>query len=507
MEICTAGLLAFILCLTFIYLYTKNAHGFFRRLGISGPVPKALFGIFPEYKAKGFAQTDLDLTKQYGKVVGIYHGHKPVLLVADPDIVKAVCVTQFSKFPNRKIGLDLGPLLRRTVALSKNNQWKFLREHISEIFQPIYLIKITGKLVQSAEHLVSNVQTILLNEKDFNFQDLCLSYSVDSLCNSLFSHNVDSFNNKKDTTVTMIRKGWIAGNVGVVKPALACAVCPAMSRYFAFRKYDAIPSDVIEFLKSLVINKMTERHDSEGYSDFLAFLMNKCRRNSIVTDSQNNTTKQTGNLSYDYRLSEEEIVANSLFFFLAGYDTTASAVIFTLYCLAKNVECQEKLIQEIQSCVDKTGLSYDVVDAMSYLEMVLCETLRLFPTYLRFSREVERDTNIKGTIFTKGIEVAFSVYALHMNEEYFPDPGRFDPERFNEENTSKRNPFCYVPFGVGSRDCFGQAYAKLAIKVAVISLLTKFKFSLSKVQKDPPELSKEMYIRPAKGLWLSVEPR
>ena len=503
MELCTVGLLVIILILTFLYMSMKRAHEFFKRHGIAGPQPARMFGTFSEYRKKGLLQTDMDLISKYGNVVGIYHGHMPVLLVADPEMIEAICIKHFDKFRNRKINLDLGSLLRKTVALSNDGQWRFLRDQISEVFKPIYLKKISGNLLQSTNHLISNIEDKLKNETDFDFQELCLCFSVDSMCNSLFSHNINSYKDKEDKIVNMIRKGWSAGTVGIARPALACAICPLMATMFSIFHYNAIPSDVREFFSQVVTSNMLKRHTDGEQNDLLSFIMKTTRRNSTV-ECQNNTARTINNVSSEYKLSETEMVANCLFFFLAGYDTTASTVVFTLYCLAKNQDCQEQLVKEIQNNISDT---LDDVDKLEYLDMVINESLRIFPTYLRFSRCVQEDIVIKGTKFCKGTEVSFPVYAIHRNPEYFPDPEKFDPNRFSYLNTSKRNPFSFIPFGVGQRDCFAQTYAKITVKTAVVALLQKFRFSLSKKQMDPPPLSKGFYLRPENGLWLTVEKR
>ncbi|XP_076114096.1 cytochrome P450 3A13-like isoform X1 [Mytilus galloprovincialis] len=508
MECVTSFILfGIVFTLLLIFIYMKKAHSFFQRLGISGPQPAPFFGIFPEYKKKGITELDLELINKYGNVVGIYHGHKPVVLVADPEMIQDICITKFNKFKNRKVNLDLGPLLRKTVALSDNGQWTFLREHISEVFKPNYLEQITGKLLQSTEHLIHNIEEKLTAENDFDFQELCLAFSVDSLCNSLFGYNVNSYKDREDKTVDMIKKGWMAGTAGIARPAVACAVCPAMTKIFSAFSYNAIPTDVRKYLTNLVTKKMKKRHTEGGRTDLLSFIMTSSRRRSIIVDSQNNTTKSAENMASDYRLSETEIVANCLFFFLAGYDTTASTIVFTLYCLAKHPECQDKVLSEISNNLSSENLSYDDIENLQYLDMVLNETLRIFPTYLRYGRAVGEDTVIKGIKFPKGTEIQFPIYAIHRNKDNFPNPEKFDPNRFSKENVSKRHPMSFIPFGAGPRDCFGQSYAKLAVKIAVVSLIQKYKFSLSSKQNDPPTLAKTFYLRPENGLWLTVDRR
>lgn len=505
MELSTL-VLGIVFILTLLFIWMKRAHGFFKRNGIPGPEPTPLFGIFPEYKKKGVYQTDMDLVSQYGNVVGIYHGHRPVVLVADPEMIESICISNFDKFRNRKVPLDFGPMLRKTVSLSTDGQWRFLRDQISTLFNPTCLNKITSKIVESSDHLCNNIEEKLHNEKDIDLHPLCLSFSIDSMCNCLFGDNINSYKDETSHMVEMIKKGWLAGNEGVAKPVMACAVCPAMKSVFSMLQYNAIPSDVRSYFTKLVTKHMLRRHKDGGKNDLMSFLMKNSRRKSVV-ESPDYTTKNRHNISSDYRLSETEIVANCLFFFLAGYDTTATTLVFLLYCLAENPDCQDLLAKEISN-IKTNDSDSDGVEGLQYLDMIFKETLRMFPPYLRFGRCVEEDVVIRGKKFYKGTEAAFPVYAIHRNPKIFPNPDKFDPHRFKEDCISKRHPLSFIPFGAGPRDCFAQSYTKLVVKTAVVCLLQKYRFSLSSSQKDPPALSKKgIYLRPQNGVWLSITKR
>lgn len=113
---------------------------------------------------------------------------------------------------------------------------------------------------------------------------------------------------------------------------------------------------------------------------------------------------------------------------------------------------------------------------MKYLEMVIKETLRLYPSVPLYGRTVVEDFSIDKYSFKKGTEIAFGVFSLHRNPEIYPNPDVFDPERFTLEETVKRHPFSYLPFSAGYRNCVGQKFAMMEMKATIGMLVRKFVF-------------------------------
>uniref|UniRef100_A0A8D2DS30 unspecific monooxygenase n=1 Tax=Sciurus vulgaris TaxID=55149 RepID=A0A8D2DS30_SCIVU len=129
-------------------------------------------------------------------------------------------------------------------------------------------------------------------------------------------------------------------------------------------------------------------------------------------------------------LSDLELVAQSIIFIFAGYDTTSSTLSFIIYTLATHPEVQKKLQQEIDAALpNKAPVTYDVLFEMEYLDMVVNETLRLYPVIERIVRVCKKDVEINGVFIPKGTVVAVPIYSLHQNPKYWPEPEKFSPER------------------------------------------------------------------------------
>ncbi|XP_026824662.1 cytochrome P450 4C1-like [Ooceraea biroi] len=179
----------------------------------------------------------------------------------------------------------------------------------------------------------------------------------------------------------------------------------------------------------------------------------------------------------DNPLSDDQLQAQVHTFLLASQDTTAAAIIWTLFLLGNNLEHQEKLHEELEkhfqdseTLADGTKLSQ-----LKYLDRVIKETLRLYPSVPVISRTLTENVKIGDYMLPQNIEVVLSLIVIHRNPEFWPDPTKFDPDRFLPENTKARNQYAYIPFSAGPRNCIGQKFALLVIKTLLTAILRKWR--------------------------------
>jgi cytochrome P450 family 4 len=184
-------------------------------------------------------------------------------------------------------------------------------------------------------------------------------------------------------------------------------------------------------------------------------------------------------------------------FMFAGHDTTGIAITFILFLLAHHPEAQEKILEEIRETKESSGtddILFNDLNNMKYLERVIKECLRIYSPVpfiaRRITEEVEygikmlivnSPTSYKhililsdGFILPADTIIHFHIYDLHHDPEQFPDPEKFDPDRFLPENIEKQKNFAYIPFSAGPRNCIGQKFALLEIKTLLVTLLPKF---------------------------------
>ncbi|XP_052610686.1 cytochrome P450 3A25-like [Peromyscus californicus insignis] len=202
-------------------------------------------------------------------------------------------------------------------------------------------------------------------------------------------------------------------------------------------------------------------------------------------------------------LSDTEITAQSVVFIFAGYEATSTSISFVMYQLATHPGVQKKLQDEIDRALpNKAPVTYDAL-----MDMVVNETLRLYPAANRLERISKKDVEINGVFIPKGTIVIVPTYPLHQDPEYWPEPEEFCPERFSKENKGSINPYVYLPFGNGPRNCLGLRFALINMKLAVIRVLQNFTLQPCEETQIPLKLSKRTIFQPEKPIILKVVSR
>ena len=185
---------------------------------------------------------------------------------------------------------------------------------------------------------------------------------------------------------------------------------------------------------------------------------------------------------------------------------------FALHELARHPEVYENLVTEIDSVLGpadgimKFPTAKQMEEEMPYMEMVLNEVLRIYPPAGGTSRTVPETFEYKGFIFPKGMNVAPSIFLMHRNPEFWPEPEKFDPERFTKANSEGRPLYAFFPFSAGSRICIGKKFFNLEAKSVLATLLR-----VVKIEADPLKTSGEMssisgLLKP-KSVWIKISPR
>ncbi|XP_023989905.1 cytochrome P450 4F2 isoform X4 [Physeter macrocephalus] len=206
-------------------------------------------------------------------------------------------------------------------------------------------------------------------------------------------------------------------------------------------------------------------------------------------------------------LSDEDIRAEADTFMFEGHDTTASGLSWVLYNLAKHPEYQERCRQEVQELLrdrEPKEIEWDDLAQLPFLTMCIKESLRLHPPVTVISRRCTQDTVLPdGRVIPKGVICLISIFGTHHNPSVWPDPGVYDPFRFDPENIKGRSPLAFIPFSAGPRNCIGQSFAMTEMKVVLALTLLRFRVL---PDTEEPRRKPELILRAEGGLWLRVEP-
>uniref|UniRef100_A0A0K8TUK7 Cytochrome p450 n=1 Tax=Epiphyas postvittana TaxID=65032 RepID=A0A0K8TUK7_EPIPO len=193
-------------------------------------------------------------------------------------------------------------------------------------------------------------------------------------------------------------------------------------------------------------------------------------------------------------------------FMFEGHDTTASGLVYGLYCIAKHPEVQQKILEEQKEILGddlERDPTFSELQQMKYLECVIKESLRLYPSVPIIQRLITRDVEMSGLQFVKNSSVIINIYHMHRHPDVFEDPLEFRPERFHASNSFK-SPFSWVPFSAGPRNCIGQKFAMLELKVTLAALVKRFKILPG---EGEPEPCGDLILRSRNGVHVRMLPR
>lgn len=204
-------------------------------------------------------------------------------------------------------------------------------------------------------------------------------------------------------------------------------------------------------------------------------------------------------------LTDREIRNEVDTFMFEGHDTTTSGISWTLYCLAKHPEHQDKVRDEVRRVLNgRDQLEYEDLKELQYTQWCIKEAMRLYPPVFLLFRETSEEIEVDGRKIPKGVWVAIVIYFLHHNPNVWPNPDVFDPLRFEPSNAKNRDPYAYLAFSAGSRNCIGQNFAINEEKVVVASVVNRY--CLSIVEGHVVEMLPLVVLRAKYDIKLNLEP-
>jgi len=203
--------------------------------------------------------------------------------------------------------------------------------------------------------------------------------------------------------------------------------------------------------------------------------------------------------------SEQSLRDQVITIFLAGYETVANALSWTWYLLSQNPDCERRFHDEIDHELPGRLPAFDDLPRLRYVEMVLAESMRLYPPAWAMGRYARNDFQLGDFLLPAKTTVLMSQFITHRDARYFPDPLRFNPERFTPEARSRRTKLTYFPFGAGVRQCIGESFAWMEGVLLLATLAQKWKLRLVPGHRVEPEPL--ITLRPRYGMRMQLEAR
>lgn len=203
-------------------------------------------------------------------------------------------------------------------------------------------------------------------------------------------------------------------------------------------------------------------------------------------------------------MTDAELIANLYGFLVAGHETSAVALGWSLWLLAKDQASQERVHDEFREIVGDADVGPETVEKLQFTKQVIQESMRLFPPAAAIGRQPREDMMLGPHKISKNEPVYVELWALHRHEKLWGEPNAFDPDRFAPEKSKTRHRCAYMPFGAGPRICIGMGFAMLEMTAILAMLVRDFRFA--PVEGHRPELAPDFTTRTRGGLPLHVRP-
>lgn len=485
---CLNGIIFILLTLIIVIYYymTRNFH-YWKNRGVNEIPPRFFFGNFakclnlklsPGYLLKSFYEQNENLP-----YVGIYIFNKPCLLLRDPEIIKKILIKDFHNFTDKLMrSSEKEKLSNNCIFLISNPAWKYFKSNLSSLFTSSKLKSMFEYLEDVREDLNYYLDSLNLKgfEKRVNIKELCAKFTIDVVGLTVLGLKLNCLRNPHAEFQKIVkRKMTGVSNLRRAMEVTSICLMPQISTLCDFRFFE---NDGIEFFRKFFCASLHEREKTKVKRNDLIDLLIQLRENCVKNSSD----------EINFNLDENDLLSQAMIFFLAGYDSSALTMSSTLYELARKPYIQNKLRDEInQSLLKNDGIfTYTMIMDLEYLEMVIFETLRMYPVLPIIDRIATSDYEIEetGLIIEKGTPILIPMLGLHYDSNYFSNPNEYDPENFSEFNKQRRNPYVFMPFGIGPRSCIGMRQGLLQSKLGIAQIISRFEVSLaddSSAEIDP----------------------
>lgn len=492
----TAVIVAALTCICFWVFNRRRQHTFFEKHGIPGPKPDLFAGNWLQLSEDRLEVMERWI-EQYGKVFGFYLGEAPYMVIADTELIKQCFVRDTNLAFDRPKQIFNTEILSSNLVALAGEEWKQVRATLNPLFTSTNLKMMAQIITNCSDNMLEVIDDAAGRGEIVDMEEVSRGFSMDVMTKSTLGWQVDCQKDPNHPFLNDFRKFFDDGdNQDVVNAIRFPFLRKLMNIFYPYSSKGPVIKDVAGHILNMI--DLRRRGQNAPSTDILQMMLDTQRISQSAT---------AGTEKAPMILEDRHLLSNCLIFMIAGFHTTAVSLALVMHVLAKYHEEQERVFTEIVKALpDGEEITYGVVQQLKRLDMVLCETLRLYPPAVLFtSRACNKDTTVMGHFFPAGVNVLAPTWHIHHDPELWTDPFKFDPERFSEG--AKSHPG-YLPFGVGPRVCIGMRLALLEVKIAVCSIVRRYKIFQCDQTQDPIKFHvTPLVMRPEKGIRLRLERR
>jgi len=395
----------------------------------------------------------------------------------EPDLIHRVLVSEVWDFPKNPLLHDvLSPLLGESIFTTNGAVWKKQRELLNPSFEMVRVQRVFGLMREAADDMMERLGRLA----DGSYHDLdeeMTFTTADIIFRTILSSKL-SEKQGKEVLRAFVTFQEMSARIGMQKLFLL----PSIFRIKAEREYKKAGRIIRDTLAAII--KPRYEHKDPAKKDILASLLE-------VKDPD------TGE-----PFTFKEILDQVAMLFLAGHETTASSMTWTLYLLALYPEHQQRAYEEVMRIRPEGEFRIEDIQAMETVQNIFKESLRLYPPVSFMARVAAKDKVMRDKQIKKGSYVIVSPWLMHRNARYWEDPHMFDPDRFKSGKITKNT---YFPFGLGPRICIGAGFAKQESTLLLASILRRYRLELQ--PGFVPDIKGRLTTRSINGMWIKLIPR
>ncbi|KAI8793604.1 G-protein coupled receptor C02B8.5 [Biomphalaria glabrata] len=465
-----------LLCIILLYIYSQHPYKLWKALQVKGPEPKIFFGNIHEiFGPCGGKETFAKWQSRFGRIYGIYYFREPALVVTEPDWIKQVFIKDYNNFRDRMAfenNILLNPELNTALFFARGDDWKRVRAIMSPSFSIAKIKGMSETVNRCAKRLGEHLLKFAEDGVPWQAKRMLGAYAIDVITSSGFSIDVDSISNPDEPFSSHGRSLFVFKESFKIITFLASAFPVVMSPISKMLRIWTFRNDDMEFFERSI--KLLMRQRKTDKNDIYDILQNLMEAESEESPEGSKS-----------KLTSDEIVAQGIMLFIAGYETASSTLQFLLYELATRKDVMKKITDEIDDVIGDQEPTYELCQNLNYTEAAINETLRMYPPLSVLTRECSKPTKLFHLNLPSKTAVIIPVYNLQRDPEFWKNPNEFNPERFIEGSPSYRpyNPLTFMPFGIGPRLCIGMLLGLLEMKLALVHI-----FKRVSITKATPEV-------------------
>ena len=423
-----------------------------------------------------------DRFSRYGDIYYAPSADGGLYVLRHPDDLREVLITQAAKFSKGHSAFrQLSRFLGDGLLTSDGDTWKRHRRMIQPAFARPRLVEYAAVMRDEAERTAGRWRDGETLDLGHEMMDLTLRI----VSRTLFGHDVTR-------DIDEVARAMVTFQGSLARPNLLPRWMPSLHR----RRLNGAVATIDRIMASMIAARRREN---------AAMAASSGSAPGAPADLLQTLVTAVDEEGDGGGLTAQEVRDHLVTMFLAGHETTSHALAWTFYLLSQNPEAERALGAEIQQVLGDRVPAYDDLERLVYTEQVLKESMRLYPPAYSVARKATEDLEIGGYPVQRGSEVVVWIYMAHRDARWFPDPARFQPERFTPENEAKLPKGAYLPFGAGPRTCIGKSFAMLEAKLILATLARRFRLELAPGQRV--DVRPRITLTPRYGMRMVVRAR